>query len=87
MYNENVMPGITAGIAVGALPGDFVSPGRGSSTRNSIAQAISAVKHLLRTLHKQLAALFNKTGSRLESGGELYENGRPRYRVLRNLPE
>ena len=81
MYNENVMPGITTGIAVGALPGDLVTPGRGSEKRTGI---VFLVKRFLHSLQKQLAVLFTKTGSSLEAGGELYENGKPRYRVIYN---
>lgn len=80
MYNENVMPGITTGIAVGALPGVLSPPGRGSEKRTGL---VYLLKHFLRTRYKQLAALFKKSGS-TETGGELYENGKPRYRVLHN---
>lgn len=81
MYNENVMPGITTGIAVGALPGVLSPPGRGSENRTGM---VFLVKYFLRTMYNQLAGLIKKTGSSLEAGGELYENGKPRYRVLRN---
>lgn len=84
MNNENVMPGVTTGIAVGALPGESSPSGRGSAILKGIRNAATILKKILRNAFKKRYTLFEETGRSPESGGELYENGRPRYRVLQN---
>lgn len=82
MYNENVMPGVTTGIAVGALPGVLVPSGRDSAILSGVRSAAAKTIRYLRAMFKAGNVLFAKTGSRLKTGGELYENGRPRYRFF-----
>lgn len=82
MNNENVMPGVTTGIAVGALPGESTPSGRGSAILKGIRNTAAVLKTLFRSVFKKRYVLSEETGSSPETGGELYENGRPRYRVI-----
>jgi gas vesicle protein len=83
MKTSNVLLGILAGVATGALIGILVAPDKGSRTRRKILDKAEDLKDALEDKVEDLTEMIHTMGEKVESikneAKELITNGKMKY--------